>query len=83
MNQICLKPWELGLGFHVKTHRILSFYKLFFPVPVCLVGSHMGENLKPSFQLSFHPKWEHWEPPNTDTHLDNILYWPSLDYLIV
>jgi hypothetical protein len=86
MNQICLKPWEPDLGFHVKTHPVLSFHKWFFPVLVLLVGSHMGENLKTSFQLSFHPKWEHenwvthWEPPNTDIHLDNILYWPSLEY---
>jgi hypothetical protein len=40
------------MGFHVKTHSILSFKEIKKSDSGLLVGSHMGENLK----TRFHPK---------------------------
>jgi hypothetical protein len=46
MNQICLRPWQHNSGFHKKIHLILSLFKKNFWIPVFIVGSFMGENLK-------------------------------------
>jgi len=41
-----------------KSIRFFFFWFYKFPIPVLLIDSHMGENLKTGFQPSFHPKWE-------------------------
>jgi len=72
INQICFRPWEPDSGFHVKTYRVLPFFKKFW-FWTLLMGSHMGENLKTDFQPVFTQNgnrrfwmWEpYWEPPNT------------------
>jgi hypothetical protein len=49
MNQICLRPPQLYSGFPRKPIRFFLCFKKIFWIPVFVVGSLMGENLKIDF----------------------------------
>jgi hypothetical protein len=70
MNQICLRPSEPEMSFHVTWKPIWFFFFFKFSIPVFLVSAHISENdvrtLKSSFSPIFtqnknSPFWR-WEP---------------------